>query len=351
MGSRTRVDKPNAEATPTPSALAVSDLRWLVESGRLRAGDATGVLDPGTQSSAWPPPVHLSADEQAECREILTGLAAEASAGAVVDDAESAPVGRRVERWVQAWLGRSRRIQLLAGSWPLRVDGRTIGEADVLVERNGGRELWELACKLYLGVPGVGWIGPSLNDRLSTKLRRIRDHQLPLVEHPAFVSQWGADFSARAWIVGWLIGPAQASGLAVSASNGAIWRGADLAMAAQGAGPGPTAGAVDGLRPAAGWLAWDAEAPAAMAYLAQQHLVQTWWLLGRGRWIRPARTADPALAMHPASGPGPRFTVTRPISLAGMACPSPGCWQEVYRLVLVPPGWAGRARALDSTTV
>ncbi|QCF25414.1 DUF1853 family protein [Hydrocarboniclastica marina] len=94
--------------------------------------------------------------------------------------------------------------RILAQNLPIRVGGRTLGELDFLVaDPATGRIVHhEIAVKYYMGWPDLnadvnsvnrdraeeprvdgkplGWYGPDTRDQLSAKLRRLREHQLPL---------------------------------------------------------------------------------------------------------------------------------------------------------------------------
>jgi hypothetical protein len=70
----------------------------------------------------------------------------------------------------------------------IRLQGRTLGELDLLVEGDG--EVWhlELAVKFYLCLRGQSgdawsdWVGPGGRDRLDRKLERMGTHQLQICE-------------------------------------------------------------------------------------------------------------------------------------------------------------------------
>ncbi|WP_226642675.1 DUF1853 family protein [Microbulbifer variabilis] len=74
--------------------------------------------------------------------------------------------------------------QLLHQNLPLRIEGRTLGELDFVVHHlpNNRCEHWEIAIKFYLALPGGYWVGPGLRDRLDIKLKRMAEHQLPIIQ-------------------------------------------------------------------------------------------------------------------------------------------------------------------------
>lgn len=86
-------------------------------------------------------------------------------------------------------------VTLLASNRQVIDDGRTAGEFDMFYRchhRNATVHL-ELAVKFYLGLPvhadtdlhqAQFWLGPNCVDRLDLKIGHLRDHQLPLINHP-----------------------------------------------------------------------------------------------------------------------------------------------------------------------
>ncbi len=325
---------------------AASDLGWLLSDG---------VLDPlalaahpfraGPGNVDLPPAFSLSARERADLVSVLAGWPSASGLGSASGPGPgqetepepgrgtwpTGPVGRRFESLMADWLSESSVLRLLARNWPLREQGRVVGEVDLLVERDGRRDLWELACKWYLGVAGAGWIGPGLNDRLDHKLARLRDLQLARVAQPTFVAHWGPGVVARACLVGWLIAP--------------LTEARPVAL---------------GQRPPAAWVAVDRLEPQRLARLVSDHRIDIWWRLAPGRWLRPADgfdqgeqvSAASALpgqpdrpdGMDPANDTGGESSITRPTAFAGIGVDDDGCRRELLRLVLVPPGWAERAR-------
>jgi hypothetical protein len=356
---------------------AVRDLAWLVLDGAL-------VLPAATQPLAV---VALTAAERAEFLDLLQQW------DAAADDAWLGAVDPRLrlglysERLVGAWLSHCRQIRLLAMNWPLRTNRITLGEADFLVERRidgvDQRQLWETACKFYLGVPDRGWLGPGLNDSLAAKLSRVRGHQLRLIHQAGFEAAWGNGWSARAWMTGWLLSPA---GLPDDAA------------------PDPPLRLSSRSRVPAVWAEAGSASLAAATRHARELGVMQWWLLPKRRWLRPvyddepvptifAELADAAAFLdrtaqaeegrgssrgssrgsprQPAHDDGPR-----PLMLAGIRwlhspdpvadadrevkapgragddattdtthCRTRQVVAEVMRLMLVPEGWSRRALA------
>lgn len=99
-------------------------------------------------------------------------------------------LGHQVEALLATWLSwpENPHVQLVARNVVVRDGKRTVGELDFLVRdrRSGELQHWELAVKFYLGRgqgrQGSDWVGPGLQDSLSRKLERLRQHQLRLLQ-------------------------------------------------------------------------------------------------------------------------------------------------------------------------
>ncbi len=315
----------------------VRDLAWLVLDGALELPAGSGALTT----------VILDGEERAEFLDLLRQWDDDEEDRWLGPVDPNLRLGLYTERLVGAWLGHSCRIRLLAQNWPLRSSRVTLGEADFLVERRGRRlpvangrgqgalELWELACKFYLGVPGRGWIGPGLNDSLATKLARMRDHQLRLIHQPGFRAAWHGDWSARAWLAGWLLSPARVHD--------------------PPPGHEPPAGRIPAI-----WAEAGHATLAGAGRSAESLQVEQWWLLPKRRWLRPVHGDEPvaqifdglgAAAAFVASGAAPRQRGTchaRPLMLAGVRRTHDAKTEEALRLMLVPPGWTQRAAGSPS---
>jgi hypothetical protein len=338
----TTIDASSAPLSLRFRRAAVRDLAWLVLDGALPLPADVEPL----------PAVLLDDAERAELLQLLRQWDEDPSDSWLGNVDPRLRLGLYAERLIGTWLRGSDRIELLSMNWPLRVNRITLGEADFLVRRpaasDGHLQLWELACKFYLGVPGCGWLGPELNDSLASKLARMRGHQLQLIHHRGFQGAWPGPWSAQAWLSGWLLAPAASLSDNVAAA--------------------PPPG-----RPASVWSQPDEASFAIVAAHAQSLGVEEWWLLPKRRWLRPVFADEPAAQrfaslaeaaeFHRASGGlGPaRATAVptdpaRPMMLAGMRwlpgrMPGsvPGAASavaaETLRVMLVPPGWAARARA------
>ena len=75
----------------------------------------------------------------------------------------------------------------MARNLPLRNQGQTLGELDMLVRDRASGELahWELAVKFYLGLADHdAWPGPNPIDQLAHKARHLQQHQLNRTADP-----------------------------------------------------------------------------------------------------------------------------------------------------------------------
>ena len=315
-------DEPGAGCFTRYRRPAVRDLAWLVFDGALQ-------LPPGSGTIAA---VVLGAEERAELLELLSQWDADEQDDWLGPVAPGLRLGLYVERLIGAWLANSRRIRLLAQNWPLRSSRMTLGEADLLLQRQGGqggRQLWELACKFYLGLPDDRWVGPGLNDTLATKLDRMRRHQLQLIHQPGFQVAWPGHWSALAWLTGWLLQPAAEATAARAGRIAAVWAEAGDASLASATASASALG------------------------------IEQWWLLPKRRWLRPAH-GDPAPAeCYPSLQAAEAFIMgpvapkqrgsdrARPLMLAGMRRMQTGeVAEEMLRLMLVPRGWSQLAAAM-----
>ncbi|RON09659.1 cobalt chelatase [Pseudomonas brassicacearum] len=108
-------------------------------------------------------------------------------------------------------------IELIAANLPIRREGHTLGELDMLLRDRDGVHHLELAIKLYLGPQnGDGhdtaqWLGPGCHDRLDRKLAHLAHHQLPISARPESREALAAldilQFSAHLWLGGYLLYP------------------------------------------------------------------------------------------------------------------------------------------------
>lgn len=126
-------------------------------------------------------------------------------------------LGLYYERLWQFALHATPDVELVAANLPIRQNGQTLGELDLLLRDDEGEHHLELAVKFYLG-PNDGdgfdaarWIGPGSHDRLDLKLAHLAQHQLPLSSRREARSalhdlQMG-ETAAAFWLGGYLFQP------------------------------------------------------------------------------------------------------------------------------------------------
>ncbi|CAM3507052.1 cobalt chelatase [Pseudomonas floridensis] len=126
-------------------------------------------------------------------------------------------LGRYYERLWQFAVQHAPGVEIIAANLPIRQEGQTLGELDLLLRDRDGVHHVELAIKLYLGPQdGDGsdpaqWLGPGCHDRLDRKLAHLSQHQLPISSRPeshATLKALGVEaFSAELWLGGYLLYP------------------------------------------------------------------------------------------------------------------------------------------------
>lgn len=135
----------------------------------------------------------------------------------LLEQLESTPhqrLGRYYERLWQYALEQAPDLRLLAANLPVRDNGHTLGELDLLLEDDEGLHHLELAIKLYLGPSEDGpnaWLGPGAEDHLLRKIEHFYQHQLPLSATPEglrVVREFSEGTpSAGLWLGGYLFYP------------------------------------------------------------------------------------------------------------------------------------------------
>lgn len=108
-------------------------------------------------------------------------------------------------------------VELLAANLPIRREGHTLGELDMLLRDREGVHHLELAIKLYLGpqhgngCDSAQWLGPGCHDRLDRKLAHLDEHQLPISARAESREALAAldiqQFNAHLWLGGYLLYP------------------------------------------------------------------------------------------------------------------------------------------------
>jgi hypothetical protein len=204
----------------------VRALAWLL--------DAPDLLDP--MAAQWQGRIATLFDHQGP--DIDAWLAEldhdPAALHAFIDLYPFARLGRYAER-LMAFFFRHRDNLFAHGLQVRAGKNDTIGEFDFLLLRGSALLHWEFATKFYLlessaaGCDSDFLVGPSLDDTLGAKMRKILDRQLSLSAHPAAkIHLPQAVDSAQALIKGWLfyhpddLTPAPPSGmsaLGVSATH------------------------------------------------------------------------------------------------------------------------------------
>ncbi|GAA5187793.1 hypothetical protein GCM10025772_06230 [Ferrimonas gelatinilytica] len=186
--------------------------------------------------------------------------------------------------------------RLLAKDLLISRQRRTLGALDLLVEHrpSGEQEHWELAIKFYLGTldtrDSENWIGPGRQDCLQDKLKRLEQHQLPLLRAVETQRQ----LRQRGWQVG-----RQRIIL-----QGRLYR------------PSPEAMLPDGINPACAEASWVEEG--ALPTARWRTLARIDWLAGRPPSLLPRHRPGPPLAW--------------PLHLINE--------NSLQRIFVVPAGWA-----------
>lgn len=103
---------------------------------------------------------------------------------------DSGRLGRYAETLFADGLQRLPGHRLLLSQYPVREQGRSVGEFDFVLQRpDGSRWHIELTVKFYLGLAlpdgRLAWIGPGLRDNWARKEARLFRHQLRLSATPA----------------------------------------------------------------------------------------------------------------------------------------------------------------------
>lgn len=229
-------------------------------------------------------------------------------------------LGLYYERLWQYALSQAPDIQLLAANLPIRQNGSTLGELDLLFCDDQGVHHLELAVKFYLGLgPGDGsqhahWLGPGSHDRLDLKLAHMCQHQLPLCSQPATLAVLaeltGRPVQSSFWLGGYLFQPWPNGCSPPLGANPHHLRGQWLRQS--------------------DWPAYEAEGPGAV-----------WQPIERSAWLAAARIPAAqrwdasCFADWLASGPA----AARAQLLARLEPDDAGAWLERERVFLVADDW------------
>jgi hypothetical protein len=232
-------------------------------------------------------------------------------------------LGRYYEHLWQYALRAAPDVELLAANLPVREQGRTLGEIDLLLRDDEGVHHLELAIKLYLGQPTTSrshtnWLGPGSQDRLDLKLAHLSQRQMPLSSLP----------QARTLL----------DGLGIGESAAHLWLGGYLFYPWPRPCPAPEGAAPTHLH--GHWLRH-----AQLRAFLDSRQGQCWQVLPRQAWLAPFRQAQPGWNEGQLAN---WFAQTAPDAqaqlLVRLVQDRSGDWQEAERLFLVGDHWPGDSR-------
>ena len=241
-----------------------------------------------------------------------------------LEQRRSRRLGLYYERLWQFALSQAPDIELLRANLPIRQDGQTLGELDLIFRDAQGIHHLELAVKFYLGLEHGDrarhdhWLGPGSHDRLDIKLQRTCEHQLQLCATPCARSMLSeltrGPIDSALWFGGYLFQP---------------WRGRQVSPA--GAHPRHLRGH---------WLR-QRDWPAYSRQHPTSHSHARWQPLPRSNWLAPARLSSAAVwqASDFDSWVGLESARPQPWLLVRLEGDAQGYWCERERLFLVPDDW------------
>ncbi|WP_296260243.1 MULTISPECIES: DUF1853 family protein [unclassified Pseudomonas] len=202
---------------PTLSALprelhtpAVRDLAWAILSPPMLA------------LSAWPQRHPLSGSDWVHHPQALENVLRDLDRDSRTLDQwlarnSTRRLGLYYERLWQFAIDQAPGVKMLAANLPIRIDGHTLGELDLLLQDGDGVHHVELAIKFYLGPQDAdgqdpaNWLGPGSHDRLDLKLAHLTEHQLPISarkESRLALAALGIEsVQAKLWLGGYLLYP------------------------------------------------------------------------------------------------------------------------------------------------
>ncbi|UUY07815.1 DUF1853 family protein [Pseudomonas sp. J452] len=291
----------------------VRDLAWaLLAPPLLQDSAALPLRHPLTASRWLREPQRLS--------DWLQGLERDSHALQQFLASGSSRLGRYYERLWQFALQAAPDVQVLAANLPIRTQGRTLGELDLLLRDADGVHHLELAIKLYLGPrrhPGTDaghWLGPASDDRLGLKLQHMAAHQLPLSATP----------QARSALAGICEQPAQPG---MWLSGYLFYPQATPCHAPTGANPQHLRGRWLHRREWADFTAQDQEAH--------------WQVLPRQAWLAPARLATDQLCSSEQQRSWLESLAPTAAAqlLVRLQAGAEGDWHEAERVFLVRDDW------------
>ncbi|MFP4600224.1 MAG: DUF1853 family protein [Persicimonas sp.] len=240
-----------------------------------------------------------------------------------IENRQTDRLGEYFEILINTWIAMVPPARLIAANQQVHKGEHTVGEFDLLFERDRVVHHWELAVKYYLGHPGPRgqslWYGPNPKDRLDKKWPKMLRRQLRLAEKPAAqktLQKLGIDGKVEpsAFIKGYFFEPLD-----------------DAFAVADHEDANPT-----GFR---GW--WVHHSDLADYYDAidpDNELV--WMRLSRLRWMAPARP-DERDKLHATERLQDVLSASRHTQVAGVLETDVG-WREISRGFVVPDRWPTR---------
>lgn len=106
-------------------------------------------------------------------------------------------LGMYAERLLCFFFDTFSETELLLHNFQIIDQKKTLGEVDFIIKWNNRTIHIELATKYYLAVNASdnfnNWVGPSGNDSLERKIKKVRNLQLPITDSEIFKSQTGLD--------------------------------------------------------------------------------------------------------------------------------------------------------------
>ncbi|MFI8479331.1 DUF1853 family protein [Pseudomonas sp. NPDC078700] len=294
---------------------AVRDLAWVILAPPLLSETPTRQRHPLT-ASRWAREPQLLADWlltlDNDCSSLTHWLAKRSVRR----------LGLYYERLWQFALNAAPDVEILAANLPIRREGHTLGELDLILQDAEGLHHLELAIKLYLGeqfssgTANHHWLGPGSRDRLDLKLSHITAHQLPLSKTEQALSTLAREginsqsVQASMWVAGYLFYP---------------WP--------KGCLP-PTGAHPEHLR--GNWV-HQCDWPRLLA----EHPGASWQILPRHDWLAPARISQ---ANHWSNDQLPIWFATLEANtnaqlLVRLEQGPEGYWLEQQRVFLVSDSW------------
>ncbi len=102
-------------------------------------------------------------------------------------------LGQLAEQFVFNQIEDSKGIDLIAENIQIKIDRRTLGELDAIIQKDKLLIHLEIVYKFYVYDPSQGaseierWIGPNRKDSLKEKLAKLKTKQFPLLYHESTV--------------------------------------------------------------------------------------------------------------------------------------------------------------------